>query len=830
MRNRIDLRKSRRPDAETQHCKWCWFLLIWQVAFAFAAHSADAEEPESSFVGSKGIEFFEQHIRPVLVNECYECHSAQSDSVMGGLRVDTREHLLQGGESGAAIEPGNADDSLLVSALKHESFEMPPEGKLDDQTIRNFEAWIRMGAPDPRTGSDPKSSPSAQRASEPHWAFEPILNPPVPSVKNKDWPQSPIDQFVLKSMEDKGLEPVREADRVNLIRRAYFDLWGLPPSPQAVRVFLSDPSPDAFPRLIDRLLDAMEFGQRWGRYWLDVARFGESTGHERNFLYPHAWRYRDYVIDAFRNDKPFDRFLLEQLAGDLLPADDQITRDHQHQATGFLAIGPRNLLGSSSEFEMDSADDQINVTTRAFLGLTVACARCHDHKFDPVSTREYYSLAGIFLSSESLYGTQPGTGGGNNRHPSPLIPLGKEGQEKHSRLQRHQQEIAKATEEYGKAASRLKKLTSLPEDQLDERSDELAVAETEHSAAKKHLEDLEESAPPVPPYAMGIRDAKSIGGTEVRISGDPNRKGDRVERGVLACCTTGQPPQMPTDSSGRLELARWMVSDDHPLTSRVAVNRIWHHLMGRGIVSTVDNLGVTGRQPSHPELLDWLATRFRQDGWSVKRMIRLIMTSRVYQLSATHNDANEQIDPGNVFHWRRSTRRLDAEAIRDALLATSGELQRCPPESGSVVALLGDGCLVRQIDAERLRTDLITRSVYLPTARFFEPEVLQVFDGASASLVVGDRAETNTPAQSLYMLNNPFVIERARMTARRLLALQDCSTHDRVSLLYQFALSRDCTVDEKRRAVDFLDKLTRTSLHCARRRTRHIQTEAKGST
>lgn len=778
-------------------------VVFLSMSLALVVLSGESFAEES--IDEPGVEFFETHIRPALVEHCYECHSSKSDPVMGGLRLDTKAGWLEGGDLGTALVPGSPDDSLIVHALRQDGLEMPPEGKLPESIIRRFAQWIEMGAPDPREAEQAPRDHDAT-AAEQHWAFQPIADHEPPNVELSDWVRSPIDRFVLAKMEQQGLQPVGDADRRALLRRIYFDLWGLPPEPDQLTSFMNDPSPDALAKVVDRLLQSPRFGEHWARHWLDVARYGESTGHERNFLYPHAWRYRDYVIAAFNDDLTFDRFILQQLAGDLLPASNSSPRDDRHIATGFLALGSRNLLGSSQEFMLSTAEDQINVTMRAVLGLTVSCARCHDHKFDPISTEEYYSLAGIFLSTEPLYGTKPGTGGGNNRHPSDLVPLGENAEELDQAVRAHAKLIAAATKTQGQAKNRVKKLTSLPDATLAQKKDELEAAQRELAAADQHLEQLRNASPAPPSYAMGVRDAKEIVDTQVRISGDARRTGDRIPRGLLECCSLGEPPKMPSDSSGRLELAQWIVDPRHPLTTRVAVNRIWHHLQGRGIVPTVDNFGRNGRRPSHPQLLDWLALQFQRDDWSIKRTIRRIMLSHTYQLATTHSERQFEIDPDNVTLWRASPKRLGAEAIRDALLTVSGQLDCRPPAGGSVVAELGDGCLVRQIDADQLKTDARYRSVYLPAARYFEPEILQVFDGAAASLVVGDRAETNVPAQALFLLNNDFVIEQARLAARRIVQERE-SRPARIRFAYQLSLARQPTPAELERASRYLKEM-----------------------
>ena len=679
---------------------------------------------------------------------------------------------------------------------------MPPEGKLPDETIRRFEQWVRMGAPMPRSAPNVDDEP--KKSSKDHWSFKSPRRASVPKVQNSAWPRGAIDRFILARLEREGLAINADADRRTLIRRACFDLWGIPPTPEQVTEFLQDDSPRAFESLVDRLLESPKFGQRWGRHWLDVARYAESTGHERNFLHPHAWRYRDYVIDSFNKDKPYDQFIMEQLAGDQLPTEGDAERDEALTATGFLALGPKNLLGNRSVFPHDMVDDQINVTMRAITALTVSCARCHDHKFDPISTKEYYGFAGIFLSTETLYGTKPGSGGGSNAHPSDLIPIGPAAAARHSVMKEYNARVAAATKEYGKDSGVLKKLLSQPKKKQEKLASEIEAARARANASRKKLNDLKGNAPESPIYVMGVRDAEKIADTKVRISGI--RPGDVVPRGVLQCCTTGNAPAISKEASGRLELAQWLVSADHPLTARVMVNRIWHHLFGSGLVSTVDNFGINGRSPSHPELLDWLTIHFQQDGWSVKKTIRRLMLSRVYQLSSAHNEKNVVTDPDNVLLWRRSPRRLDAESIRDTMLMVAGRLEFSPPANGSVVAKLGDGCLVRQINPTGLLTDTGCRSVYLPAVRFFEPELLQTFDGASASLVVGSRSTTNVPAQALYLLNDDFVIQQSKAAAHRILKKKALDRTAQIERVWQWSFGRKPTASETDRVNDYLTR------------------------
>lgn len=400
--------------------------LVALLSVAAPALAALDEQPDAA-----ALDFFEKKIRPVLVEKCYKCHSADAEKIKGGLVLDTREGIRHGGDNGPAVIPGKLEGSLLIDAIRYENkdFAMPPKkagGKLPDDVIKDLEKWVAMGAPDPRDGKSGTNLTQKQDAWESArdwWAWRQPAAAPAPEPKKDAWARTDIDRFLLAAMEEKGLQPVADADKLTMLRRVYFDLVGLPPPPQEIKAYYADQSPDALARLVDRLLASPEFGQRWGRHWLDVARYAESSGKDVNITFPHAWRYRDYVIDSFNADKPYDQFIKEQLAGDLLPAGDDKQRAEQIVATGFLALGPKGLNEQNPrQFALDLADEQIDATSQAFLGLTVACARCHDHKFDPIPQKEYYSLAGIFLSTETKFGTPRGV---QNRHSSELIELPK---------------------------------------------------------------------------------------------------------------------------------------------------------------------------------------------------------------------------------------------------------------------------------------------------------------------------------------------------------------------------------------------------------------------
>jgi hypothetical protein len=834
-------------------------LLAW-LAVSPALETADQPTPEQ-------LDFFEKKIRPVLSEHCYKCHSEKSEKIRGGLVLDTREGIRRGGDNGPAVVPGELKESLLIEAIHHtnKDFAMPPEKegpKLADAVIKDFEAWVKMGAPDPRDGPAKVVAKYDDAAARKWWSFQPIAKPGVPTPKNAAWPKSDIDRFLLAALEAKGLQPVADADRATLLRRVYFDLIGLPPSPKEIDAFLKDQAPDAFEKVVDRLLASPQFGERWGRHWLDVARYAESTGKDVNVAFPHAWRYRDYVIGAFNADKPFDQFIKEQIAGDLLTAKDDRDQADKLIATGFLALGPKGLNEQNPrQFAMDVADEQIDTVSQAVLGLTVACARCHDHKFDPVSQREYYALAGIFLSTESRYGTAFGI---QNRHASELHELPKgaglsviaKPLSEEARARMHEQ-LEDLREDLPPALGGTMRPGRDPRpggatDAADQLRRLRAVGEA--GAIRLELASYEQDGTPKA-LAMGVRDRTSAGyGTffgdrsredlRARFArrpgaggfpgamtpfptvtdsplfarGEVDKPGEKVPRGFPAVLTLSTPPPISRHTSGRLELAEWLVTPTNPLTARVMVNRVWHWLFGQGLVESVDNFGTTGQKPSNPALLDYLASEFVGDGWSVKRLIKDIVMSRAYQLSSTHDARAFAADPENTLVWRMNQRRLDAECVRDAMLAASGQLD-LTPQVGTVIARAGDGPIggprIRGVGEEAiLHAGGVMRSVYLPVARDVVPDALAVFDFAETSLVTGARETTNVPSQALYLLNSTFVSMQAQALADRILKSHpggpnggvSASFDQRLAEAYRLVFARGPDAAERKAAAAFFAK------------------------
>lgn len=747
--------------ARPENTAWitCALASLVAAGTVFAAPEAITSKGRASAGrASAGHAFFETKIRPVLVTHCYECHTADAEKIGGKLLLDTRDGILTGGESGAALVAGKPDQSLLLQALRWQhDLEMPPEEPLSPQVIHDFERWIAMGAPDPRTGKSQQVA-GQEFPEGALWSFEPVRNPQPPEVEASDWPRDSIDHFVLAQMEAMNLAPTTDASPETLVRRLSFDLIGLPPTHADVRIFqarfLADPR-EAVEKLVDDLLASPHFGERWGRHWLDVARYAESNGNDglsRNPTFPHAWRYRDYVIDAFNRDLPYDRFLREQIAGDLLPADSPEQRDRQRIATGFLALGAKPAKAMNNNFDMDVVADQIDAIGSGVLGLSVACARCHDHKFDPIPTRDYYALAGFFTSTETMWGLA-----GNEKLTAPPTDL--------------------------------HVLESAPHIAPPPGWKETVLVLESNTGKPKPIPKSKWKAGT--PLAMGTRDKKETGNAKINLKGDAKKLGEEVPRGFLTAYGSHEPLALETGESGRLELARWVTDPTHPHTARVMVNRIWQHLFGRGIVGTPDDFGVYGERPTHPELLDHLATRFVEDGWSVKRLIRAIVLTRTYQLDSSAGDSLVSEDPENLWLARHSRRRLDAESLRDAILRVSGQLDTTPAE-GSIIRHRD---ILVNLAGSSLHEPSRHRSIYLCYLRNAPPPELSAFDLPGFLKVTGRRETSTIPSQALFLYNSPFVLEQANHFASRI-SSETGGQEERIRAAYHLAFQREPDPEE----------------------------------
>ncbi len=721
--------------------------------------------------------FFETKIRPVLAGTCFKCHGDDTEvGGMGGLRVDSRDALLKGGDRGAAIVPNHADRSILVKALRHEAgskLKMPPGKKLPPAVIDDFVTWINAGAVWPKAAGRFDAFVSRK-----HWAFQPVkaVSPP-PDLDGRSY--NPIDRFVAQRRCAAGLRPVGPADRRTLLRRVTFDLLGLPPTPSELAAFLADARPDAFARVVERLLASPHYGERWGRYWMDLVRYADTAGDNADYPVPEARLYRDYIIDSFNADKPYDEFVREQLAGDVLAKQGPPGASPSAPWRRRISAWPGADLTAPYEQWHLTLEDAIDTTGRAFLGLTLRCARCHDHKFDPVTREDYYALYGIFASTRFPYAGSEEFSSMKRPRESfvPLLPgaetaWGPEARKK--RLDELEAIVARAGRD------------RLPPPR--EYRDELQVLRRTNLPA-----DL--------PGAYAVAEGTPTD-VPIQLAGDPGRPGPIAPRGPPRFLA-GKQPFAVHQGSGRLELARWLTASENPLFARVMVNRLWQHHFGRGLVATPSNFGLRGEPPTHPELLDWLAAEFVKSGWSIKAMHRLIVFSGTYQLASTNDPDAAARDPANVWYWRFDRRRLDAEAVRDALLAAAGHLDTARPGPHPFPPITAWGWTQHNPFKDVYPSN--HRTVYLMTQRLQRHPFLALYDGPDTNTTTDHRESSTVPLQALFLMNNAFVHEQARGLAQRMLA---ATTDDgaRIALGYELAWSRPATPQEIEAARQFLHR------------------------
>ena len=740
------------------------------------------------------IAFFESKIRPVLAERCYECHSAKAEKVKGGLLLDSRAGVVKGGDTGPAITPGDLDASLLIAAVRHtdKDLAMPPKKMLPPEQIAAFEEWVKMGAPDPRTENtvakvEAKSAIDWNKARE-WWSFRPLSAPLIPAVADAAWPRSDIDRFILAKLEAAKLRPAADVERRALIRRATYDLSGLPPTPEEVAAFVADKSSDAFARVVDRLLASPRYGERWGRHWLDVVRYADTAGDNSDYPIPQIHRYRDWVIAAFNRDKPYDQFVREQLAGDLLGGATDDERFERIVATGYIANARRFGSRVDDYPQHLTIEDTIDNVGRSFLGLTVNCARCHDHKFDPITAQDYYAIYGIFHSTRYPW---PGIElDKKQRDFVPLVPPAKLAEA----------EAEKKTRD--KEQARLDKAVQQLKDTLKKApAEEKTTVEAQIKDAEKAAKSFA-SQPPAFETAYAVGESAKIADAAVQVKGDPAKLGPVVPRHFLTVFGGAElPPE--SKSSGRAQLADWIMAKDNPLPARVMANRIWQHHFGRGIVATPNDFGKQGKPPTHPDLLDFLAGKFRDGGWSVKAMHRLIMLSHTYQLASIREAGAVAHDPANELLASFPRRRLDAEAIRDTLLALGGNLDLSPagahpfPPQGNFD--------FTQHKPFKAVYETSKRSVFLMTQRIQRHPYLAIFDGADPSASTPARPTSTTPLQALYLLNDPFVHEQSKRVATELTA-KSGDDSARVQRAYGLLFAREPAADELAAAQTFLAK------------------------
>lgn len=742
--------------------------------------------------------FFEAKVLPVLQERCFECHSHEK-KIKGGLALDLKNGWQTGGDHGPAVVPGDVVKSHLIEAVRYTNpdMEMPPKGKLAASEIEVLEKWVAMGAPDPRVSqiAAKEAKTIDIEAGKKFWAFQPVRDSAPPAVKNTAWPLNPVDRFVLAKQEAAGLAPAPDAAPHTWLRRVSLDLTGLPPTPEEIAAFLSDLSDtsdksDAHARVVDRLLNSSAFGERWARHWLDLTGYADQIGTSNSVFAEHAWRYRDYVIRAFNSDKPFDQFIREQVAGDLLQADSPEKRAEKITATGFLVLGDVEIVAVDKlKMEHDLVDQQVSKIGTAFLGMTLGCVRCHDHKFDPVAQTDYYAMAGMFRSTSSTYKTDNGVWSSVHKTALP-----------ESSAQKVQRKKAVAAHE-----ARMKALEAGLAAKTAEKADTKAL--------KAEMEHAKFFAPSVA-KAFAVHDVEKPADMRITIRGNPYAPGELVKRGALRVASWADFPPIPPDQSGRVQLADWLADLRNPLTARVTVNRIWQKLFGEGLVRTVDYFGTRGEKPTHPELLDHLAAQFMKNGWSQKRLIRELVLSRTYRQSSDRSDSSDD----NRLLTRMNRPRLDAEAIRDAMLAISGKIvpygggTALPLEFPENVTSLNPGAVnppAFKFTKMRPVQDF-ERTIYLQVIRTAaqpgSAKLRDVFDFTQPAQIAGQRAETAVPTQALFLINSDLVRARATEIAK-LVTQAEPNPGARLESLWLRILSRPITSAERDDATRFLESI-----------------------
>jgi len=774
------------------------------------------------------IRFFESKVRPVLVENCFKCHGP--DKQKAGLRLDSRAAAVAGGALGAAVVPGKPEDSLLVTAVRHtdDDLKMPPSKKLNAEQVADLTRWVKIGAPWPGESSS-AAAPVATKSSvgmqitdkdRAHWAFQPVKRPAIPAVSNAAWVKNPIDAFLLAGLDAKGLKPNPPASKTELIRRAYYDLTGLPPTPAEVDAFVNDPAADAYEKLVDTLLESPRHGEKWARHWLDLVRYAETNSYERDNPKPSAWRYRDYVIRSFNADKPYDRFVREQLAGDEVAPEDTDARI----ATGYYRLGIWDDEPTDAEqSRYDGLDDIVATTGQVFLGLTVDCARCHDHKIDPIPQKDYYRLLSFFRNVNHFR-----NGGATDEYPIFDRPESKQEFEDRSR------EIeAKRDDLREKIAVIENELRSNLKQSLGEKKtpDVRQLIRTkglqilgkdrlkQYQDLRRELQQIEGKKPSIETALCVTEAGPTAPETHVLLRGNPHVPGDKVEPGFLTVLNSPAPviplPPSGAKTTGRRKiLADWIVSESNPLTARVIANRVWQYHFGRGIVRSPSNFGTQGDRPTNPQLLDWLASEMISGGWRLKALHKTIMTSNAYRMSSRPNAEALAKDPVNDSFWRFDMRRLSAEEIRDSVLAVSGELNpamfgpgvypEIPAEVMAGQSVPGKGW------GKSTREQAARRSVYVHVKRSLITPILESFDLAETDRSSPVRFSTTQPTQALAMLNGKFLNDQAGILAARLKRDAGEDRKSQVRLAFKLATSREATDAEVKRGLDLFESMSQS--------------------
>ena len=724
--------------------------------------------------------------------------------------------MLDGGDRGPAIIPGDAKNSLLMHAVNHSEAELQmPEGdKLEAHEIKQLSKWIEEGAHWPGQQATRRELVRGDGSlfteeDKSFWAFVSPSLPTLPKVSLKDWPKSEIDYFVLARLEAGGLQPAPPATKPALLRRTYFDLIGLPPPEDAVEAFVQNSDPLAFERIVDKLLASPQYGERWGRHWLDVARYADSNGLDENWAFEFIYRYRDWVVNALNEDMPYDEFVTLQLAGDLIPqaSNEELSAYVDRvTATGFLSVGPKMIADDDpKKKKMDIIDEQLSTVSQTFMALTVGCARCHDHKFDPIPTWDYYAMAGIFKSTKTME---------HLRVVAPVSlhefkPAGYDAA--WAQFDRRRNELVAERDAFWKKVA-------LPAWRADKKNDKSSSSKEEfklpkqadryvpaaHKPQWKQLQAAIADFEATEPQKIKVMAPTEGEPEDLRVSlrGNYLTLGDVARRQFLRIIDGAQPQALTTKQSGRLELAHWLTDEDHPLTARVIVNRIWRWRFGRGIVTTTDNFGRLGERPTHPKLLDWLAVKFVEDGWSLKKLHKRMLLSATYQMSTRYDEKAASEDPQNRLWWRFPRKRLEAEAVRDSLLYVSGHLDLT---MGGSLMSLKDRTYVTGTASKTQKYDNPRRSIYQPVYRSAVYDVLTTFDFPDPATPNGDRKNSTVAPQALLMMNSDLVASAAKRMAQGLLN-SDLADEERIRQIYRATLARTPTSSEIETIKDYLTR------------------------
>ncbi len=802
-----------------------FICLTLVVASTSPAMAADESEHTA-----EQIKFFEAEVKPILVENCFKCHGAKG-APKGGLTLTSRKGLLKGGDTGSSVSLESPSESILLEAVNYEGYEMPPSGKLPANKIATLTKWVEMGVPwtlgdeVAHAESEEHGPPPVNEETKKFWSFQPVSRPTIPAVKNESWVNTPIDAFVLSQLEHAELQPAARATKTELLRRAYYDLIGLPPTPEQVQAFLVDESPKAFERVVDQLLESPHYGERWGRHWLDLVRYAETNSYERDSAKPFVWRYRDYVIRSFNDDKPYDDFVKEQIAGDELPeaTSDSIT------ATGYYRLGIWQDEPVDAKQELfEDLDDLVRTTGEVFLGLTIGCARCHDHKLDPIPQADYYSMLSFFRNVRRF---------GDRSHESVMAAsvrtLGTPAEA--ARFERLVLEHREATVANRKALGKLDRkikadLVGVENDEWKAEQARIDIAKTRigklltqedfdrYVALTAERDKLRQFRPPGNEQALCVKEhGRTAPPTHFLVRGNAHVPGKTVEPAFPSVLSPPEPEIAELadgiESSGRrLALAKWLTSKNNPLTARVMMNRVWHYHFGRGIVRSTSDFGFQGVAPTHPELLDWLAAEFVDGDWKLKRIHKLIMLSSTYQMSSKPNEQALAKDPINNLLWRFDMRRLSAEEIRDSILAVNNSLNRDKMFGPSIYVPIPQEVLAGQSRpgagwGQSAPEDVTRRSIYIHVKRSLVVPMMASFDGADTDASCPVRFVTTQPTQALGMLNSQFTNEQADVFAQHLIALAGSVHENQVKLGLLRVLQREPTAEEIARGVKLIESL-----------------------